>query len=70
MHISDHYIQVLGKRRKPKAMKTSIKLSAAFQQLLNTFGASVQYIPTSKSHVSHVSCVTLHHHNLPADWAR
>jgi len=34
---------------------------------VNTLGASVQYICTLKSYVSHISGVTLHHHNLLAN---
>ena len=30
----------------------------------------IWYTCTWKSHVSHISYVTLHHHNSPADWAR
>jgi len=33
-------------------------------QHLNTF------VTGRFTRVSHISCITLHHHNLPADWAR
>ena len=35
--------------------------------ITNTLGAGVQYTHTLKSRMSHFSCVTLHHHNSPAD---